>query len=1195
MRQTPLPGRGAGALGDFADEDDAALSRTLEEAPVSDGLAGRVIREGARLPVLSFLEMDQRRAFDRDRARVFGEAFDNTLSAEEANAEFGVEGYLRFDAEVNRHEATWRNARARRRRFEEEVVARSDLNGLEVFAQGVAGTLTDPAALPTFLIGGEAVALGRLLTRAAPSALLGAGRGASVARGLLAGSVDGLVGGAVYEAGSYGLAQAAGEDYGLDDAAIGLVAGQLFGAAVGGVVGALTAPSGRAALSAGAGEAAEGARGEGPAPSPPSVEARPRPAPDHPIARTIRERAAARGEDGETAVVIALLESNLNPRADNEDSSAAGVYQFIDETWAAMGGGDRFDAALNIERGLELMAQNRRALSEGLNRSPEPWELYLAHQQGAGGALALLSQPDRPAVEVLMQAAGISRAQAARRITLNGGRSDMTAGAFAGLWRQRFLARGGPEAGGGAAGSAPGQAAPPVLAGLSESERIGGAIAAIEALGEDGPLDLGPLLTRGEGARLTDLDEPDATPLIPYRAVRDGVAVLRSGEEMPVRYALVELDDLNVSHDALLTENPTFPQALQPRDRGGRAASIEESFRLEARMNPRLLMFDVAVQGGAPVVAPDGTVESGNGRMIALARSAREGRTPAWADYQARLQAEGIDTTGFERPVLVRLRDRALTGAERVEFARQANDSSTEALSQTEQAVVDSRRLGPEVLDALTVDDPFSAGGRPFIKAFLARLTEGGRSTLLDAEGELSVAGKVRVEAALVQAAYGSERLTETLFEAVDSEIRSLGRALTQAAPAWAAMRQAAREGRMPPDLDLTASLISAVELVRHARKSRRPVAELLGERLDQTEMFSGAVLAPESEFWVRWMFRDAALTRPVAADTLAAGLTAWARRAKETPAGPDLFGDTPDARAWITEISETYGLTRPEPGLAFRGGAGGGRDPGWTTRAAEVDGGAVSPEGPAGRSEDGRGPDAAGGSADDDPPELSVDDAVSRLIGEGLSSADVQAVGAYGPVITGLEGRWAEAVRALQALRTGEVVGALDHPDVGPIDVLWAVSAGAGTDTKGLRRLLADRPQLVVDLPGQLAEMRVARRSDNRIVLQSETATAVVRLTLDGQEKRWLLTAFATEKGRRGGDTTGSASDLPGPAAQSPGRPTADTIIQSTPELKALQADTEALAAQAGLDLPEPEPSRDPAVLAEAVRAAAFCLTEGQ
>jgi soluble lytic murein transglycosylase-like protein len=71
-------------------------------------------------------------------------------------------------------------------------------------------------------------------------------------------------------------------------------------------------------------------------------------------------RAAARrhGVDAERLVQVAKCESGFDPRAKNPRSTASGVFQFIDTTWAgtpeAKAGRSVFDAAANVEAGARL-------------------------------------------------------------------------------------------------------------------------------------------------------------------------------------------------------------------------------------------------------------------------------------------------------------------------------------------------------------------------------------------------------------------------------------------------------------------------------------------------------------------------------------------------------------------------------------------------------------------------------------------------------------------------------------------------------------------------------------------------------------------------------------------------------------------------------------------------------------------------
>lgn len=125
---------------------------------------------------------------------------------------------------------------------------------------------------------------------------------------------------------------------------------------------------------------------------------------------------------------VAMIESNNNPNAKNPNSSAKGKYQFIDSTAKAYGLADPFNEQEADKAFDQLTKDNYTILSKSLKREPTEAELYLAHQQGAGGALNLLRNPNAKAADVVGRDA----------IKLNGGRDDMTAADFAGLWTQKY-------------------------------------------------------------------------------------------------------------------------------------------------------------------------------------------------------------------------------------------------------------------------------------------------------------------------------------------------------------------------------------------------------------------------------------------------------------------------------------------------------------------------------------------------------------------------------------------------------------------------------------------------------------------------------------------------------------------------------------------------------------------------------------
>lgn len=130
-----------------------------------------------------------------------------------------------------------------------------------------------------------------------------------------------------------------------------------------------------------------------------------------------------RGYLGRTA----QIESGMRADARNPNSSAGGLFQFIDSTAKAYGLKNRFDPYEATDAAGRLARDNMASLSQALGRSPSGAELYLAHQQGAAGAKGLLKDP--------------SRVLSGDEITLNGGRNGMTAGEFASKWLNKFDSR----------------------------------------------------------------------------------------------------------------------------------------------------------------------------------------------------------------------------------------------------------------------------------------------------------------------------------------------------------------------------------------------------------------------------------------------------------------------------------------------------------------------------------------------------------------------------------------------------------------------------------------------------------------------------------------------------------------------------------------------------------------------------------
>jgi hypothetical protein len=158
-------------------------------------------------------------------------------------------------------------------------------------------------------------------------------------------------------------------------------------------------------------------------------------APSAEIGGLITSTAATHNLAPDYLTKLVQIESAGDPNAFNKGSKASGLGQFIPSTWKQYGGGaSPFDPGANLDATARLTIDNAATLRKALGREPTQGELYLAHQQGAGSAAKLLSNPDAKAFDVVPPRNVVSNLPGALRPQAR----DMTAGQFASLWTGRF-------------------------------------------------------------------------------------------------------------------------------------------------------------------------------------------------------------------------------------------------------------------------------------------------------------------------------------------------------------------------------------------------------------------------------------------------------------------------------------------------------------------------------------------------------------------------------------------------------------------------------------------------------------------------------------------------------------------------------------------------------------------------------------
>jgi hypothetical protein len=116
---------------------------------------------------------------------------------------------------------------------------------------------------------------------------------------------------------------------------------------------------------------------------------------NHPeIISYIDAAATEYGVDPFTVTQFAAFESGFNPNAVSS-TGCTGLGQFSKGTWKQFGYGpisNRSDANLNARATANLLAYNQKHLNTFLGRPPNTTELYMAHQQGLGGAKKVLGK-----------------------------------------------------------------------------------------------------------------------------------------------------------------------------------------------------------------------------------------------------------------------------------------------------------------------------------------------------------------------------------------------------------------------------------------------------------------------------------------------------------------------------------------------------------------------------------------------------------------------------------------------------------------------------------------------------------------------------------------------------------------------------------------------------------------------------------
>ena len=129
-------------------------------------------------------------------------------------------------------------------------------------------------------------------------------------------------------------------------------------------------------------------------------------------------------------ITMAFIESAFNPKAYNRGSGAAGLYQFLRSTAKAYKLLDAYDIEQAVKAACRLTLDNKRYLKSKVAVITDEL-LYLAHQQGMGGAWEIYScDANNANVSARLRA----------NMAANGGKG-MSASQFLEFWKNTWKAK----------------------------------------------------------------------------------------------------------------------------------------------------------------------------------------------------------------------------------------------------------------------------------------------------------------------------------------------------------------------------------------------------------------------------------------------------------------------------------------------------------------------------------------------------------------------------------------------------------------------------------------------------------------------------------------------------------------------------------------------------------------------------------
>ena len=305
--------------------------------------------------------------------------------------------------------------------------------------------------------------------------------------------------------------------------------------------------------------------------------------------------------------------------------------------------------------------------------------------------------------------------------------------------------------------------------------------------------------------------------------------IVTGKREIPVRYAVVEADQLAASNRADGTKNDDYAKN------------------------------------------PDKLVAINNGRTAAMIEAYSRGTADAYKTAIAKAERvhgiPGKDIKAMKAPVLVRVMDAADVDEH---IGDESNSTQTLSLSAIEQAQNDAARFDPAGIEYNDDGTPSDAS----VKGFINAMPEAERQSLAP-DGRPTKQAIDRMLAATFHAAYGDSELVGLMAQATDPESRNLINGMSKAAGSMAKLKDAG-------ELDIRELVTGAAKQIINAVRSGVSIKKFLKQ---------GDLLTNSAEDQIAALFAENARSAKAIGERLSAAANFAYEESQK--GGTDMFGET--------------------------------------------------------------------------------------------------------------------------------------------------------------------------------------------------------------------------------------------------------------------------------------------------------------